>query len=231
MIDLVKIMGYAFVIGLSGALMPGPLFAVAVKEATRRGAWAGPLLIVGHMVLEMVAVVAIALGFARFLNTDLTFILISLLGGAALCWMGIGMLRSAKHLKLEWGDSDPGGLHPILAGAVVSVSNPYWSLWWATAGAACVVSGLEKGALGVLFFFVGHILSDFAWYTLVSVGVARGRSILSDRAYRGLIMACGVFLIGFGAWFVELGVKKMNSAMTERSGLEEKMALPEGLLH
>jgi len=43
----------SFVVALSGALMPGPLLTVTVGEATRRGFWAGPLIILGHGILEM----------------------------------------------------------------------------------------------------------------------------------------------------------------------------------
>ena len=42
----------SFIVALSGALMPGPLLTVTVGEAARRGFWAGPLIIVGHALLE-----------------------------------------------------------------------------------------------------------------------------------------------------------------------------------
>ncbi len=46
----------SFVVALSGALMPGPLLTVTVGEATRRGFWAGPLIILGHGLLELTLV-------------------------------------------------------------------------------------------------------------------------------------------------------------------------------
>ena len=42
----------SFIVALSGALMPGPLLTVTVGEAARRGFWAGPLIMVGHALLE-----------------------------------------------------------------------------------------------------------------------------------------------------------------------------------
>ncbi len=35
----------AFLIGLSGALLPGPLLTVAISESARQGFWTGPLLV------------------------------------------------------------------------------------------------------------------------------------------------------------------------------------------
>jgi threonine/homoserine/homoserine lactone efflux protein len=42
----------SFIVALSGALMPGPLLTLTVGEAARRGFWAGPLIIVGHALLD-----------------------------------------------------------------------------------------------------------------------------------------------------------------------------------
>ena len=96
-------------------------------------------------------------------------------------------------------------MHPVASGIVVSLANPYWTIWWATIGLGYLVIGLRFGLVGVAVFFAGHILADLAWYTLVSVGIASGRGILPDRVYRGMLALCGVVLIGFGAWFLWTG--------------------------
>ena len=57
----------SFVVALSGALMPGPLLTVTVGEATRRGFWAGPLIILGHGILEMALVLLILAGVGSWL--------------------------------------------------------------------------------------------------------------------------------------------------------------------
>ena len=43
---LFGIFATSFVIALSGALMPGPVLTVTISESTKRGFWAGPLIIV-----------------------------------------------------------------------------------------------------------------------------------------------------------------------------------------
>ena len=45
----------SFIVALSGALMPGPLLTLTVGEAARR-VLGGPLIIVGHALLELALV-------------------------------------------------------------------------------------------------------------------------------------------------------------------------------
>ena len=47
-----------------------------------------------------------------------------------------------------------------------------------------------------------HILSDFAWLTLVAFVLATGRRIMSGRVYRGFLAACGLFLLVLGVYFL-----------------------------
>jgi threonine/homoserine/homoserine lactone efflux protein len=94
------------------------------------------------------------------------------------------------------------GRSPIITGAVTSLANPYWTLWWATFGLGYLTKISDQGLPGTAVFFAGHITADFAWYTAVSFGVSKGAAIIMrDKAYHALIRACGVFLVLFGGWF------------------------------
>jgi len=48
----------------------------------------------------------------------------------------------------------------------------------------------------------GHWSADLAWYTLVSFTVSRGTVFLTDRSYRVIMAACGIFLVIFGAYYL-----------------------------
>jgi threonine/homoserine/homoserine lactone efflux protein len=200
------IMGTAFCIGLTGAVMPGPLLAVTVSQSIRRGFRAGPLIVLGHAILESILVVAVVLGCMGFLQDARVVDGMAVLGGVIMMWMAQGMIRSAKGLSLNLDGSADAGMSPVAAGIVISLSNPYWIIWWATIGITYVFLGMKHGGWGVLAFFVGHISADLVWYCLVSAAVARGRRMMSDTVYRGLIAFCGVFLAAFGAWFLGQGV-------------------------
>ena len=200
----------AFIVGFSGAMVPGPLLAVTINESVRRGPGAGPLIVAGHAILEAALVAAVALGLTSFLRNDVVIAVISFAGGAVMGWMGQNMIRTAGTLSMDIKQNDRKAMHPVVAGIVVSLSNPYWTLWWVSIGITYIIMGLEFGLVGILVFFAGHILSDFVWYTAVSVGIAKGRNLLSDRLYRRLVVFCGTALIVFGLWFFWTGLTALR---------------------
>ena len=195
--------------GLSGALMPGPLMTVTIDTAARRGFVAGMLPTAGHALAEATVVAALALGLSQLLASNQVTGAIALVGGLVLVWLGYGMGRGAwqGQVSLATAGAGPSSrLGPVPLGIVVSVGNPYWVLWWATVGATYVVAALQWGVTGVVIFFGGHITADLAWLALVAGVIARGRRLFGDRAYRAIILVCGLFLVGLGLFFAISGL-------------------------
>jgi threonine/homoserine/homoserine lactone efflux protein len=215
---LLALLIFAFGTGFSGAIMPGPLLAVTVKEAARTGFWAGPLLMIGHGALELTVIIMLALGLGAALRNRFVFAGLGLIGGAMLLWMGWGMLAPPDAGQLTFLHSAKGlaGTQPWAVGAaareaalglVTSLSNPYWTLWWATLGMALIARAKQRGAPGLGTLFAGHISSDVVWYCVVALGIAYGRSFLTVTSYRWLVGACGVFLIGLAGYFIYSGAR------------------------
>ena len=183
-------------------MMPGPMFVVVVGQTPRRGFWTGPLVVLGHGVLESILVGALILGMAEFFSSSAVLSAVAAVGGAVLLYMAVDMLRSAGTLTLaaEAG-SGARDIHPVLAGVLTSLANPYWTLWWATIGLGYMVIARESGAAGLLAFLIGHVMADLAWYSVVSSLVAGGSRWLTDRIYRGMIRVCAVVLLFFALYF------------------------------
>ncbi len=198
----------AFLVGLSGAVMPGPLLTYNFQLAYQQGFWAGPKLVLGHAVLEALLVLGLIGGLGAFVRHPVTRVVLGLLGGLMLAWMGCELLwkesrrglRVFRETAAAGGPAGPAGthaasLHPALAGLLISLTNPYWSLWWAVVGLAFITKAAVYGWAGLLAFYTGHILADLGWYSLVSLAVAKGRQFISEGIYRWLLIGCGAFLI------------------------------------
>jgi threonine/homoserine/homoserine lactone efflux protein len=207
--ELFTIFFSSFVIALSGAMMPGPLLTATISESSQRGVFAGPLLIVGHGILELFLLVALVFGIATFLQRNDVFAVVAISGGVILIWMAVGMFRSLSSLSMSLnpGTSKRGSI--ILNGAILSIVNPYWIIWWATIGFGYVIFSWQYGMAGIVFFFTGHILADLTWYSVVSTAVGTGRHLFTDHLYRGIITVCAVVLILFALYFMYAGVQKI----------------------
>jgi len=204
----------SFVIALSGALMPGPLLSATISESSQRGFVAGPLMIAGHGLLELFLVTILILGLAPFFQLPAVFVVSAIAGSAILLWMAVGMLRSLPGLSLNVAPRQGRLNHPVFSGIVMSVSNPYWIIWWATIGIGYILYSRQFGMWGLVFFFTGHILADLVWYSSVAAVVAGGRRFLTDRLYRGLIAICSVFLIAFAGYFAYAGFDKLRGIIS-----------------
>ncbi len=202
--SLIGIFFASFLIGFSGALMPGPVLTVTISQVASKGFFAGPLIVLGHGILELSLVVAVAFGLGRFLTRGPVIGTVAVLGGIFLVYLGFGTLRSLKGLSLAIQTRAEGSKitdHPVMAGILTSLSNPYWTIWWASIGVGYIAISRRLGLWGLSSFFVGHILSDLSWYSFVALTLTLGRRMITDRLYRGVVAVCGLFLVGFGLYF------------------------------
>jgi threonine/homoserine/homoserine lactone efflux protein len=211
-LKLLAIFWTAFLIGLSGALVPGPVLTVTIKEAGRRGAKAGPLITLGHGIAEVAITIALVAGLSAFINNTTLRMVVAVAGGAVLCYMGVSMVRSLKTIELDLRAAAEGreegagvSLRPVLLGISATVSNPYWFGWWGSIGAGLIVASSAAGLKGIIAFVTGHVLSDLVWYSVVSYLVSLGLSHGRGRWYKVLFAVCGAFLIFVGALFVRYG--------------------------
>jgi len=200
----------SLLVGYSGALMPGPLLTMDISESARRGFWAGPALVLGHALAEAVIVVVLAAGLSRVFQDVRVVMPISLLGGIVLLWMGFAIVRSSGHERISTGGQPKESrrnLGAVWNGALVSVANPGWVLWWATVGTSYILWSLQHGPAGIIFFYSGHLLADLSWYSFVSFAIASGRRLMNNTVYRGLLLVCGLFLIALGGYFFTSGIR------------------------
>lgn len=210
--QLILLFWSSFVVALSGALMPGPVLTATISEVMKRGFKAGPLIVAGHAILEIALLVAVVAGLGPWITRNATMGVVGIVGGALLVVMGIQMAATARKAAdaAMTSKSDPASAvrGPVLTGILTSLSNPYWALWWATIGLTFVGTALKSGFAGLSSFYVGHILADLAWYSIVAAAVASGRRICPREVYIALIAVCGVVLVGLGLYFFLGGLKR-----------------------
>mgnify|MGYP001137405977 CR=1 FL=1 len=186
-------------ISLTGVMMPGPVFAVTVTKGYRNKI-AGALIAFGHGVIEFPLMALIYVGFGQFFSSSSTKLAIGIVGGIMLMYVGIEMFRARGKTQEEVGGNLKYG--SFTAGIITTGANPYFFLWWATIGAALIMSASIFGIMGFLLFAITHWLCDFLWDLFVSLTVFKSRSLWSKRVHEIVFGLCAVVLVGFGTWFI-----------------------------
>ncbi len=193
-----------------------------IKETPRRGWETGPLVIFGHSIIEFILLVGLLLGLDVILQTMVAELVISYVGGILLCVLAALMLIDVfvkkisieKELNQLSSEDKKKTYKPILDGIILSLSNPFWIIWWATIGIGLIYTELpplavvpiEFGLIGLIIFYIGHILSDFTWYTFISGMIAKGKRWINDRVYHVILVLCAAFLIYLGVTFILNGI-------------------------
>jgi threonine/homoserine/homoserine lactone efflux protein len=198
--EIIGMLCLGFLIGLTGALAPGPTLIATINSSLKGGWSMGPKVTLGHAAVELVMVLIIIAGFSVAIGIYSG--VIAGIGGVALILFGILTITEARIATISLPGQPEASPRPFLAGMITSISNPYFWIWWFTVGSALLISAYEGGVVLVVAFIVGHWGADLAWFTLVSASIHRGRFILGERQYRWILGFCGIFLIGFGIYYL-----------------------------
>jgi threonine/homoserine/homoserine lactone efflux protein len=185
-------------ISLSGVMAPGAVTAATVAQGARNR-WAGPLLAIGHGIVEIPLIFLIMLGLGALFQAVWFKIVVGCFGGAFLVWMGVGMWRDAGQADTSTDKAVTTG--PVMTGIILSITNPYFLLWWATVGLNLTIEAQGLGWIVFLLFALVHWLCDLVWLTILSFGAFHGTDVLGPGVQRIVLQFCGIALIAFGIHF------------------------------
>ena len=147
------------------------------------------------------------LGASLFLRDLLILTIIAVVGGILLGIFGVLVIRDTikNPLKFDFQSIDEADIkgfkgNSFIGGIVVSLSNPFWTFWWAVIGLSFMINfGISfENPMGLLLFYLGHISGDFIFYVPLSIFVYLGGKSLNPRIYKYILIGCGLFMIGFG---------------------------------
>jgi len=208
---LIEIFVGSFIVALSGALQPGPLLTFTIYKSLKqkRGYLAAIYILLGHATIEFALIIALLAGASYFLGNIIFLTLLGVIGGSLLVIYGIitvrGVLKTdfEKDYLLEGNTIKGYKGNSYIGGILVSLSNPFWTFWWAGTGASLMVIQFNITLLEpieMLLFFLGHELGDVVWYLPISIFLYYGGKSLNPKIYKYVLIVSGVFMIVFGIY-------------------------------
>lgn len=201
-------------VSLTGVMAPGPITAATVAMGTK-SQYAGPLIAIGHGIIEFPLMVLIIFGLGKFLKSAKAKMIIGLAGGAFLLLMAIQMLMTLGVTNNTQATAISSS--PILTGVILSASNPYFLLWWATVGLRLATDASRLGIMAFILFALVHWLCDFVWLGALSWASFKGTGLCGPGSQVILLVICSLVLLVFGLFFIYKAVctlKKIFSGST-----------------
>ncbi|HMA05714.1 MAG TPA: LysE family transporter [Methanomicrobiales archaeon] len=185
---MIEVLIASFLVGLTGAVSPGPMSASILGMSHKKPLLSTAGLVAGHGIVEAAIIVGIIFGLSSLpYQTE-----IALLGCVTI--VILGMLQFLAEPEQKAARAGGAGA-PFVAGIVLTLSNPYWWIWWLTFGAGFLALQPAYAA-----FFIGHISADLVWFGILALTASRGAKILGDR-YRWVVKGSGVAMAAFGILF------------------------------
>jgi len=209
MLEIILFLCSVFVISITGVMMPGPVTATTISLGTKNK-YAGAMISIGHGIIELPLILLVVSGLCDFLRTTPAKIAIGLAGGIVLLWMGYTMLKDARK---EEGYT-AGGLTsraPVIAGIILSASNPYFLLWWLTVGVTFANQAAAYNWFVLAAFIFTHWIVDLIWLQFLSYAGFKGAEVMGPKVLKAVLSVCAFALTGFGLFFIFDAVRTLLS--------------------
>ena len=207
---MLEIFVFSFLVALTGALSPGPLLTFTIYKSLKqkRGYLAAIYILLGHATIEFALIIALLAGASLIFQNIIFLTLVGFIGGMFLVIYGIfairGVLKTDFDTEFTLEENIIKGYkgNSYVGGILVSLSNPFWTFWWAVIGLSLMLSFdiTLLMPIEILLFFIGHELGDIVWYLPLSIFVYYGGKSLNPRIYKYVLIGCGVFMIVFGIY-------------------------------
>lgn len=209
---MLRIFLFSFLVALTGALTPGPLLTFTIYKSLKqeKGYLAGIFILLGHATVELILILVLLAGASVLFQNLIFLTLIGIVGGLFLIIFGILVIRDTikadPNVDFNLKDNNLKGYkgNSFIGGIIVSLSNPYWTFWWAVIGLGFLVNFNITFAtpIGLLLFFIGHELGDIVWYLPISTFVSLGGKTLNPKIYKYVLLACAGFMVVFGIYLI-----------------------------
>jgi threonine/homoserine/homoserine lactone efflux protein len=216
-----SVFSVTFLLGLGGAMSPGPLLTYTIFksiEANKKSWLVGFFISLGHSLIEILLILLLLVGAQSFFTIPIVLKIIGILGGSLLMFFGAQILLDIKRDKIDTtflsakdsekdtsSDSSRAKIysrHPIWGGIIFLMMNPYWWLWWTTAGLFIMIDNSVSFTNPSAFWglIIGKELGVFLWYVSIATAIGFSSKFITPKIYKIVLFICALFMASYGAY-------------------------------
>ncbi|OGP68892.1 MAG: hypothetical protein A2W27_06990 [Deltaproteobacteria bacterium RBG_16_44_11] len=191
-------------LGLTLAAPIGPVNLEIIKRGLRSGVRQAFLTGAGAMSADTTYLTLIFFGLASFLNMPFIKIILGIAGSIILIYLGA--VSAKEYFRKFAADKNPPRRlfkNSFVTGYVLAIASPMTIVWWTGVFGALLASQTRTSTnLAAFFSCLSILLGCFLWVLFLSCALYWGKKIINEKITRLISFVAGIFLIGFGIYFL-----------------------------
>jgi len=181
-------------LGVSAAIMPGPLMALLIAQ-TIQGNWKnGVLVALSPLVSDLFVASFVLVMLAKI--PDSIVRVISIIGGLVVIFYGIKTILGRDK------ETVPSGKGSLLRGVVLNISNPHPYIFWSVVAGPLVLKAYQINIVYSISFIAVFYIFFIGLASTLAYLVSKGKDIIHSKYYKYALIICGVFMISIGCYLV-----------------------------
>ncbi|MDN4492966.1 LysE family transporter [Ureibacillus aquaedulcis] len=190
-------------IGLAIAMPVGAITVEMMKHGLKNGFIHGWAVGIGGMTIDVLLIIALYLGLARFLSLPYIQLPLWIIGAIFLFMLAYDSIKNAdKDISLSGEKVNKSFFTTYRNGLLVAVSPGNLVFWISVFGAVLADSynmdGMNQFIIVALGILSGILLHDIGLLTIVSLT----RKVMNRQMIKWASVVAGMLLFGFGCYFI-----------------------------
>ena len=185
-----------FTIGMTYAIIPGPVTTESTRRGVTRGFRPAWEIQMGALVGDFVWAFLGITGAAVVLDRDSIAVVLGLVGAGLLFSLARSAFRAAWATVDTSGHAQPG--HPLKVGMLFSLANPAGLAFWTGVGGGLLSTANEVGVTEIVAMLASYMAGAAVCGSLVALVASLGGRFAGAAFFRWINALCGTALSWFG---------------------------------
>ena len=197
------------ILGLTLAAPIGPVNLEIIKRGLRSGFRQAFFTGAGAMSADATYLTLIFFGLTAFLNIAILKIILGIGGSIILIYLGIS---SAREFRRGYDKNNRRRQRvfnsSFATGYILAISSPMTIVWWTGIFGALLASQTNTpSGFSAFISCLSILLGCFLWVFSLALALHYGRKFINEKTTGLISLIAGLFLIGFGFYFLYRTVK------------------------
>jgi chemosensory pili system protein ChpE len=178
----------AFALGIAFAAPPGIVTAESIRRGVKGGFWPATLVGLGSLIGDAAYAILALTGLATLLQYAAAQRTIAVAGAGVLIFLAISALGT-KAPATAAPEARNEKRNAFLAGALLSLTNPWAITFWVGFGGALLSAGIENPRSRIGLFIAAFLAGSTLWVAILSFLIVAGRRFIDAGLFRALSVA------------------------------------------